>query len=176
MNLRPMKMGLVSRIERKFMFYLVSIGLIIVLLFIDSKKTIKGIKKGFKKITINAPMFINMIILVSISLYFFSDELILRYLGDSNVFQSILIALGVGSVTFMPGFVVFPLAGLLLEKGVSYPVLAAFTTSMMMVGVITFQIEKKYFGVKLTLIRNLMGLIMAIIVTGVIGIVLGGII
>jgi uncharacterized membrane protein YraQ (UPF0718 family) len=74
----------------------------------------------------------------------------------------------------MPGFVVFPLAGLLLEKGVSYVVLAAFTTSMMMVGVLTFQIEKEYFGTKLTIIRNLMGLLMAIIVSGVIGILLGG--
>lgn len=83
-------------------------------------------------------------------------------------------ALGIGSITFMPGFVVFPLAGLLLEKGVSYIVLAAFTTSMMMVGVITFQIEKEYFGIKLTIIRNLMGLFIAIIVSVVIGIVLGG--
>lgn len=158
------------------MFYLVSIGLIIVLMFIDSKKTIKGIKRGLKKIKKNAPMFINMIILVSISLFFFSDELILRYLGDTNLFQSIILALGIGSITFMPGFVVFPLAGLLLGKGVSYMVLAAFTTSMMMVGVITFQIEKEYFGIKLTIIRNLIGLLIAIIVSGVIGVVLGGVI
>lgn len=156
------------------MFYTVSIGLIIILMFVDSKRTLQGIKKGIKKITKNAPVFINMIILVSISLYYFSDELILRYLGDANIFQSILLALGIGSITFMPGFVVFPLAGLLLEKGVSYVVLAAFTTSMMMVGVLTFQIEKEYFGTKLTIIRNLMGLLMAVIVSGVIGVVLGG--
>jgi len=156
------------------MFYLSSIGLIIILMFIDRQKTFLGIKKGIKKIIKNAPVFINMIILVSISLYFFSDELILRYLGETNIVQSILLALGIGSITFMPGFVVFPLAGLLLEKGVSYVVLAAFTTSMMMVGVLTFQIEKEYFGTKLTIIRNLMGLLMAIIVSGVIGILLGG--
>jgi uncharacterized membrane protein YraQ (UPF0718 family) len=158
------------------MFYASAIGLIIILMFIDAKKTIRGIKKGIKKIKKNAPMFINMIILVSISLYFFSDKLILRFLGDANLTQSIFLALGIGSITFMPGFVVFPLAGLLLGKGVSYTVLAAFTTSMMMVGVITFQIEKAYFGTKLTILRNLMGLIMAVIVTGVIGIVLGGLI
>ena len=158
------------------MFYSISIGLIVILMIIDSKKTILGIKKGIKKIKLNGPMFLNMIILVSISLYFFSDALILKYLGDANLFQSILLALGIGAITFMPGFVVFPLAGLLLEKGVSYVVLAAFTTSMMMVGVITFQIEKAYFGTKLTIIRNLIGLLIAIIVSGVIGIVLGGII
>lgn len=156
------------------MFYIISIGLIIILMVIDGEKTLLGIKKGIKKIMKNAPVFINMIILVSISLYFFSDELILRYLGDTNIFQSILLALGIGSITFMPGFVVFPLAGLLLEKGVSYVVLAAFTTSMMMVGVLTFQIEREYFGTKLTIIRNLMGLLMAVIVSSVIGIVLGG--
>ena len=156
------------------MFYTVSIGLIITLMFVDSKRTLQGIKKGIKKIAKNAPVFTNMIILVSISLYFFSDELILRYLGDANIFQSILLALGIGSITFMPGFVVFPLAGLLLEKGVSYVVLAAFTTSMMMVGVLTFQIEKEYFGTKLTIIRNLIGLLMSVIVSGVVGVVLGG--
>ena len=141
----------------------------------DSKKTIRGIKVGLKKIKKNGPMFVNLMILVSVSLYFFSDTIILKYLGDKNLLQSVLLALGIGSVTFMPGFVVFPLAGVLLEKGVSYTVLAAFTTSMMMVGVITFQIEKEYFGIKLTILRNLMGLLMAIIVSGVIGIVLGGI-
>jgi len=156
------------------MFCIVSIGFIIVLMIVDFKKTMKGIKKGIKKITKNAPIFINMIIFVSISLYFVSDALILRYLGDANLIQSVALALGIGSITFMPGFVVFPLAGLLLEKGVSYIVLAAFTTSMMMVGVITFQIEKEYFGIKLTIIRNLMGLFIAIIVSVVIGIVLGG--
>ncbi len=34
-------------------------------------------------------------------------------------------------------------------------VLAAFTTTLMMVGVMTYPVEKEYFGAKVTIIRNL---------------------
>jgi uncharacterized membrane protein YraQ (UPF0718 family) len=157
-------------------FNIFAIILIGILLLIDKDKTIKGIKRGFKKILKNTPLFINMIIIVSISLYFISDDLLLRYLGSGDYITSIAIALGLGSITFMPGFIVFPLSGLLVDKGIDYIVIAAFTTSMMMVGVTTFQIEKSYFGTRLTIIRNVFGLIMAVIVSLIIGIGYGGLI
>lgn len=156
------------------MFNIFALLLVGVLFLIDKKRTIKGIKIGIKKIKKNIPIFLNMIILVSITLYFISDEFILRYLDSGNYISNLLIASSIGSVAFMPGFVVFPLSGMLLEKGVSYGVLAAFTTTMMMVGITTFQIEKDYFGTKLALFRNFLGLVMAIIVSIVIGLSYGG--
>ena len=155
------------------MIYYFTAVLTAILFFIDRKKTVKGLKIGLKKIRKNSPVFLNMIILVAFSLYFISDDLILRFLGDGSGAVGVALAGGLGSLAFMPGFVAFPLAGILLEKGVSYTVIAAFTTTLMMVGIVTYPIEKDFFGLKITIIRNIISLIMAIIVSIVIGLFYG---
>ncbi len=78
-----------------------------------------------------------------------------------------------GSVTYMPGFIAFPLAGILLQKGVAYMVIAAFSTTLMMVGVLTAPIEKAYFGLKVTIIRNVIGFFIALAVAVVMGFFFG---
>lgn len=155
------------------MIYYFTAALTAVLFIIDRKKTVKGLKIGLKKIRKNSPVFLNMIILVALSLYFISDELILRFLGDGSGAAGLALAGGLGSLAFMPGFVAFPLAGILLEKGVSYTVIAAFTTTLMMVGIVTYPVEKDFFGFKITVIRNIISLIMAVIVSIVIGLYYG---
>ncbi|MFW5961845.1 MAG: hypothetical protein ACOCRV_02445 [bacterium] len=155
------------------MIYYFTAVLTAILFFIDRKKTVKGLKIGLKKIRKNSPIFLNMIILVAFSLYFISDDLILRFLGDGSGAVGVALAGGLGSLAFMPGFVAFPLAGILLEKGVSYTVIAAFTTTLMMVGIVTYPVEKDFFGLKITVIRNTISLIMAIIVSIVIGLFYG---
>jgi len=70
----------------------------------------------------------------------------------------------------MPGFIAFPLCGILLKKGVLYSVLSAFSTTLMMVGVLTYPIEKEYFGVRLTILRNIMSLFIALVVALMTGI------
>ena len=95
-----------------------------------------------------------MLILVSIVLFLVPDRLISEYLGEANKLTGVLLASFLGSITFMPGFVTFPLCGILLTKGVAYMVLAAFTTTLMMVGVLTYPIEKEYFGARVTIISK----------------------
>ncbi len=114
-----------------------------------------------------------MLILVSIILFLFPDEVISSYLNNSSKFISVLLASFIGSITLMPGFVAFPLSGILLTKGVPYMVLSAFTTTLMMVGIITFPIEKEYFGVKVTIIRNIISFFIALAVAVMTGIFFG---
>ncbi|GAH23643.1 unnamed protein product, partial [marine sediment metagenome] len=52
-------------------------------------------------------------------------------------------------------------------------VLSAFTTTLMMVGIITFPLEKEYFGVKVTVIRNIISFFIALIVAIITGIFFG---
>ena len=155
------------------MIYLFTLILTAILFIIDKEKTIKGLKIGLKKIRKNSPVFLNLIILVAISLYFISDDLILRYLGEGSGLIGISLASLFGSIAFMPGFVAFPLAGILLSKGVNYIVIAAFTTTLMMVGIVTYPVEKDFFGLKITVIRNIFGLIIALIVSFIIGLSYG---
>lgn len=155
------------------MIYYFTAALSMILFFIDRKKTIKGLKIGLKKLQKNIPVFLNMLILVALSLYFVSDQLILKYLGDGSGIIGVALAGSLGSIAFMPGFIAFPLAGVLLEKGVSYTVIAAFSTTLMMVGIVTYPLEKDFFGFKITVIRNLLSLIVAVIVSMAIGVFYG---
>ena len=61
----------------------------------------------------------------------------------------------------------------MLKEGVAYMVLSAFTTTLMMVGVLTYPIEKQYFGLKVTIIRNAISLLIALIIALVTGIFFG---
>ena len=92
---------------------------------------------------------------------------------DDNKFTGVALASLLGSVTVMPGFIAFPLAGILVQKGVAYMVIAAFTTTLMMVGVLTVPIEKAYFGLKVTVIRNVISFFIAIAVAIMIGLFFG---
>jgi hypothetical protein len=42
----------------------------------------------------------------------------------------------------MPGYFAYPLAGVLVNKGVTYMVVACFATTLLMVGVLTYPVEK----------------------------------
>ncbi|MCK5128576.1 MAG: permease [Clostridiales bacterium] len=140
---------------------------------INKQKTIKALKTAWNLFVKILPLLIVTLILVSVVLYFLPDYVIAKYLGTSDVFVGVIIASVVGAISLLPGFITFPLSGLLLSQGVSYTVLAAFTTSLMMVGVVTFPLEKKYFGTKLAIVRNLVSFAIAIIVSIGIGIIYG---
>jgi uncharacterized membrane protein YraQ (UPF0718 family) len=158
------------------MYYLyLATGVALLLSFcVDRKKSLKALKISYKKFINILPSFLMMLILISIVLYFIPDKTIMNYLGNSNN-KIISVSLGLlfGAITLMPGFIAFPLCGILLKKGVSYMVLSALSTSLMMVGVLTYPVEKAYFGVKVTIIRNLISLLIAILTALAIGFFFG---
>ena len=157
------------------MIYLVIITASIVLLSFmkDRNKTIKGLQIAYKKfLNILAPL-VGMLILVSIALFFITEELITRYLSNGDQSISVLIASILGSITLMPGFIAFPLSGILRQNGVTYMVISAFTSTLMMVGIITFPIEKNYLGIHATLMRNVIAFLIALAVALMTGILFG---
>lgn len=157
------------------MYYLyIATGLAVLISFIaDSERTLKAFKMAVKKFVTILPAFLGMLILVSIVLFLIPDRVISQYLGSSNIFTGVLFASFLGSITLMPGFIAFPLCGILLKKGVLYMVLSAFTTTLMMVGILTYPIEKAYFGTKVTIMRNIISLFIALIVAVMTGIFFG---
>lgn len=157
------------------MYYLYSITALALLFsaIADRKKTLKAVKIAYKKFANIFPAFLTMLILVSIVLFLVPDKLITKYLGESELIIGVVLATFFGSITLMPGFIVFPLCGILLQKGVSYTVLSAFTTTLMMVGVLSFPVEKEYFGVKIAILRNIVCLFIALAVALATGIFFG---
>jgi len=156
------------------MYLYIIVGLAVLASFIaDRGKTLRALKISVKRFVKILPAFLTMIILVSIVLFLIPDAVISNYLGGGNKSIGVIFASFFGSVTLMPGFIAYPLCGILLKKGVAYMVLAAFATTLMMVGILTAPIEKAYFGMKVTVIRNVISLVIALIVTVVIGIFFG---
>jgi len=157
------------------MYYLyIATGLTLLISFIMNRgKTLKAVKIAFKQLVAIFPAFLTMLILVSIVLFFVPDKIISNYLGNNNKFIGVVLASLFGSITLMPGFIAFPLSGILLKKGVSYMVLSSFTTTLMMVGILTYPVEKKYFGAKVTIIRNVVSLLISLIVALSVGFFFG---
>lgn len=154
-------------------FYLICSLVLLLSLAVNLQKTLKALKIAGKKLLAIIPSLMVMVILVSIILYIIPDTMIRDLLGSENKYFGLIIASMLGSITLMPGFVAFPLAGILLSQGVPYMILSSFTTTMMMVGILTFPLEQKCFGTKVTIIRNSLAFLIAIAVALITGICFG---
>jgi uncharacterized membrane protein YraQ (UPF0718 family) len=155
-----------------YLYIVVGLALLVSLVF-SRDKTLRALKIAARRFMRILPAFLIMLALISFVLYLVPDEAISRYLGSDNKFTAMAVGAFLGCIIYMPGFIAFPLAGILLHKGVVYMVIAAFTTTLMMVGVLTAPIEKAYFGLKVTIIRNAIGFGIALAVSCMIGLFFG---
>jgi uncharacterized membrane protein YraQ (UPF0718 family) len=117
--------------------------------------------------------FLNILILISVVLYFIPPNVISQYLGAKSGVLGFAIAALVGSITLIPGFISYPIAAGLIQQGASYAVVAVFMTTLMMVGMITLPLEIKYFGKAVAITRNAMNFVAALIIGLVVGLILG---
>lgn len=155
------------------LLYGVTLILLTISLIKDKKKTKMAIKKAWMAFENILPQFIGVIILVGIMLSILEPKTIGILIGGQSGWLGVIISSVVGAITLIPAFVAFPTAALLLQNGAGLMQIAAFVSSLMMVGVITVPIESQYFGKKLTLARNAMAFLFSFIVAIVIGRVVG---
>lgn len=148
---------------------IIAVTAILVSLVANPEKTWLGVKKGFMMFLKILPAILAVLILVSFVLYLLPNELIIKYLGEKAGFSGYVFAAIAGSMALIPGFIAYPLSGMLVKSGVSYPVIAVFITTLMMVGILTLPIEMKYFGKKVPLLRNALYFIAALLIGGLIG-------
>jgi len=139
----------------------------------DWKRTLRALRAAAVRLCRILPSFGLMLVLFSVGITLAPQELIERLLGPGSGAGGLAIAAGIGSLTLMPGFIAFPLSGALLDRGVSRMVLATFTTTLMMVGVATFPLEKQYLGWRVALVRNAIGLVVALAAAAAIGVAFG---
>ncbi|MDW2797582.1 permease [Clostridium boliviensis] len=158
-----------------YIFYGITIILLLISFFKDKKKTKMALKKAWKAFENILPEFLVVILLVGVMLAVLNTETITRIIGSDSGFLGVGIAAIVGAITLIPGFVAFPMAALLLQGGAGYMQIGAFVSTLMMVGIVTMPVEIKYFGRKVTIIRNILAFIFSFIVAYVIGLVVNGI-
>ena len=159
------------------MIIAISINLITILLVIYSltkskEKTMKSLKIAFMKALSLGPWIIAIIFGIGLLLTFIPPETIEYYLGgDMRISQVVLAAL-VGTISMIPSLISLPLSGSLIDSGASYTTIAAFYTTLTMVGFITMPLEIKTLGKKVTFWRNLFAFTFAIIISIFIGILM----
>jgi uncharacterized membrane protein YraQ (UPF0718 family) len=136
-------------------------------------KTAAALQLAARRFATILPAFLTMLVLFSVAITLLPQDVVMRLLGEESGWLGVAIASVVGSVTLMPGFIAFPLCGALLTQGVPYMVLAAFTTTLMTVGVLTYPLERQYFGPSIAIIRNAASLLIALVVAVVMGLVFG---
>jgi uncharacterized membrane protein YraQ (UPF0718 family) len=141
---------------------------LLVSLIADRGKTRVAVVKGLKMLGSIGPLLLGVLAVVSLVLACTTPEMLQRALSGAGPLP-FFIALGIGSVALVPGFIAYPLAGMLRQNGASVSVLAAFITGLMMVGVLTLPVEARFFGWRMSLIRNALALAGSLAVAAIVG-------
>jgi len=153
-------------------FWFIAVVLFVVSLVKSKKKTLAAMKKSKSMMGGMIGEIVAIIFLIGLVLTFIPPETIKTVLGSSNTFLSTVISAAVGSITLIPAFVAFPLVGSLVDVGASIVPAVAFLTTLTMVGVVTFPLEKKEFGTKFAVARNLFSFAFALVIALVMGVII----
>ncbi|MGM0409324.1 MAG: permease [Bacillota bacterium] len=135
----------------------------------NKKKTKMALKKALMKGLNLGPQIIMIIVVIGFIFAFIPPDLIKNYLGGEFNLLQVVVSAAFGAVMMIPSLIALPLAGSLIEGGASYTPVAAFITTLTMVGFVTIPIELKELGKKITIYRNVLALIFAIIIAALIG-------
>jgi Predicted permeases len=153
-------------------FWIVTLLWFAVSIVKDRKKTLEAVKMSGGMMKGMASEIIAILFLIGIILTFIPPDTIKRFMGESNILLSTVIFSLVGCITLIPAFVAFPLVGSLMDAGANLVPAVAFLTTLTMVGIVTFPLEKKEFGIKFTVIRNSLSFLFAIMIALLMGVFL----
>ncbi|MDD3412827.1 MAG: permease [Lachnospiraceae bacterium] len=151
------------------------IGTIIFLLISlkkDKLKTVKALKMAFGMGKGMLGSILSIIFLIGLVLTILPPESIAKFVGNQSLFIATVGSAAFGTITLIPAFIAFPLVGTLVDAGVSIVPSVAFLTTLTMVGVLTFPLEKREFGLKFTAIRNGLSFLFAIIIAMAMGVMI----
>lgn len=138
--------------------------------FINRRKTIDACSYSWRLFMSILPQLLLISLIVGLIFAMVSNETLVKLLSSGNGWLGLIISDVIGAIAIIPGVIAFPLAGQILTYGAGYSVIATFISSLMMVGVITFGMERDVFGTKIATWRNVLGFILSIII----GFTMGG--
>ncbi|MEN8207959.1 MAG: permease [Candidatus Fermentibacteria bacterium] len=149
------------------------VGLALLLSLMKSrKKTMRGLKIAWKATGKMLPAVLFVTVAIGLFLGFVSPSLIASVLGRSSGVLGVAVAALLGSVLLIPAILAFPMGASLLQSGASVMSVAAFITTLTMVGFMFIPIEVRELGKRFTAIRNGLSLVVAIIIAVLMGLIL----
>lgn len=160
--------------DAAFTFCLYGItGVLLTISFAKSKKkTSLALKKAWKMFLAVLPQFMAILFLVGLLLAVVQKETMQAIIGSDSGVKGMLLSALFGSAAVIPVLIALPIASELLRDGAGLIQIAVFISTLTTVGFVTMPLEMKYFGRKITLIRNLLAFLFSFIVALIIGVAL----
>jgi uncharacterized membrane protein YraQ (UPF0718 family) len=137
----------------------------------DPAKTREALRIAVRSLDGLVPRILGMVALVGLVLALVPPELLRRLFAVRGLDGFVLVA-AIGSIVTMPAAVAFPLVGSLARLGAAPATLAAFVTTLTMVGVVTAPMEISYFGRRFTALRQLLSFATAVVIGLLMGVFL----
>jgi len=138
----------------------------------DRAKAKQALIVGLKSFVQILPTVLLIVVVIGLFLAFAPPARVAQFMGKQAGLAGILVISVVGAVLHIPALTSFPLAASLLQKGASVAAVAAFITTLTMVGMVTLPLEIKELGTKLTLLRNVLSFVIAILIALLMGVIL----
>jgi uncharacterized membrane protein YraQ (UPF0718 family) len=138
----------------------------------DKKKTLASLKFAWKSFRSMALLVMAIIWVIGFLLAFLPPQIISKTIGPEAGFKGVILAALFGSIVLIQAFIAFPLAGSFLRQGANVSAIAAFVTTLVMVGVVTAPLEAKFFGKKFTFWRNSISFVFALLIAYIMGVAL----
>ncbi len=138
----------------------------------DKEKAKKSLKIAGKSFIKMFPMVLTIILIIGLLLGFVPPDQISKFIGEQSGIGGVLLIGALGALMHIPALLSFPLAASLLESGASVTAVAAFITTLTMIGMVTLPLEIKELGKKMALLRNGISFVIAIIIALIMGAIL----
>jgi len=134
------------------------------------QEALKALKAAGKMFLSMLPMLVMIILLIGLLFGFVPEESLKQFLGEQSGFFGVISTALFGAVLHIPALLAFPLGASLLDKGASITVVAAFLTTLTMIGMVTLPLEIQVLGKKFALMRNGLSFIAALIISYLLGV------
>ncbi|MGI6517461.1 MAG: permease [Bacillota bacterium] len=138
----------------------------------DKEKTKQALKAAGKSLLKTLPTMLGIVGVVGLLLAIIPPHWISTYLGEQAGFGGTAVAAIIGAVTLIPGLVALPLAGSIYRQGASTLTVAAFISTLTMVGLVTAPTEVEHLGKKMTLWRNSLSFVFALVIAALMEVIL----
>lgn len=138
----------------------------------DREKTRQSLIAAAKSFLRILPLVLMIIVIVGLFSAFIPPSKIMKFIGAQAGWSGILTIAALGAVLHIPALISYPLAAALLQSGATVASVAAFVTTLTMVGIVTLPLEIKELGIKFTLLRNGLSFILAVFIALIMGMIL----
>lgn len=136
------------------------------------EKTGWALKVAFNALKRLGPSVLAIIAVIGIIVGFVPPRWVASVIGGERGAAGVLIGAALGAVLFIPGLIAFPLARSVLDMGAGVTAIAAFVTTLTMIGFVFLPLEVKELGKRFALVRNGLSFAAALIIAALMGLVL----